>query len=261
MHPKPTETTPFDPALRAEFLGVPFDLVGPSVVENALASRSQSDDFAYVVTPNVDHVVRLARTPEHLTAYHSAWMSWCDSRPLLALARLHGIRLAQITGADATVRILSNIVKPGDRLLFITADDGILTELRARIPTCDVVGISPPPGFDSDPRAFAACVDFIIHNPARFTFIGVGSPRSEALALAVLDSGRARGTAFCIGAALEFVVGRKRRAPAWMRRLGIEWLHRLTSEPGRLWRRYVGAVVPLMFLFIRETLTRRSAAG
>ena len=49
----------------------------------------------------------------------------------------------------------------------------------------------------------------------------------------------AGGTGLCIGASVEFVTGAKRRAPRWMQRLGVEWLHRLLSEPGRLWRRYL----------------------
>ncbi len=64
-----------------------------------------------------------------------------------------------------------------------------------------------------------------------------------------------------MGASLEFMLGLKQRAPQWMRGLGLEWLHRLVSEPRRLWRRYVLAVVPLAGLVltdIRRSIMQRA---
>ncbi|MDY6962423.1 MAG: WecB/TagA/CpsF family glycosyltransferase, partial [Pseudomonadota bacterium] len=66
----------------------------------------------------------------------------------------------------------------------------------------------------------------------------------------------ARGIGLCVGASLEFLVGTKRRAPRWMRSLGLEWLHRMLSDPRRLWRRYCYGVVPLLALFSREIAQR-----
>jgi N-acetylglucosaminyldiphosphoundecaprenol N-acetyl-beta-D-mannosaminyltransferase len=242
---------------RRDFLQVPFDMITVEEVLSTLQLRKAEDPFAYVVTPNVDHVVRLAKRPVLLPAYRAAWMSWCDSHPLRLLARLLGLPMPHLNGTDMTVRIFSEVLRPGDRLVCITADDALLSELAARFPQYQFVGCSPPPGFEDEPRMLAACVDFILDHPARFVFIGVGSPRSERLAHAVLRTGRATGTAFCIGAALEFIVGRKARAPRAMQAMGLEWLHRLASEPRRLWRRYAFAAAPLCVLFTREWMARR----
>nr|WP_284209859.1 WecB/TagA/CpsF family glycosyltransferase [Methylorubrum aminovorans] len=62
-----------------------------------------------------------------------------------------------------------------------------------------------------------------------------------------------------MGASLEFLVGRKRRAPLWMQRAGIEWLHRLAGEPRRLWRRYLFGVAPLARLALAEAAARLAA--
>jgi exopolysaccharide biosynthesis WecB/TagA/CpsF family protein len=77
----------------------------------------------------------------------------------------------------------------------------------------------------------------------------VGSPRQEILAAAIAATGRARGIGLCVGASLEFLVGAKPRAPVWMRRAGLEWLHRLAGDPAGLGRRYLRdcpAIVPLL---------------
>lgn len=244
---------------RRDFLQVPFDMAGIDEVLASLRQRRDGDPFAYVVTPNVDHVVRLARRPDLMPAYRGAWMSWCDSNPLRALARLVGLPMPHLNGTDVMMRVFADVLRPGDRLVCITADDALIGELRQRFPQYDFVGYSPPFGFENDPEQMAACMRFIRDNPGRFVFIGVGSPRSEQLAHAVARDGGATGTAFCIGAALEFIVGRKARAPRAMQRLGLEWLHRMATEPRRLWRRYAFSVAPLCMLFAREVLTRRKA--
>jgi exopolysaccharide biosynthesis WecB/TagA/CpsF family protein len=64
-------------------------------------------------------------------------------------------------------------------------------------------------------------------------------PQQEMIAHAIAAQSGARGTALCIGASIDFLTGRARRAPRWMQRLSIEWLHRLLSDPARLWRRYL----------------------
>ena len=69
--------------------------------------------------------------------------------------------------------------------------------------------------------------------------LAVAMPQQEILALRVAQAGGAVGVGLCIGASLDFLTGRKARAPLWMRKASLEWLHRLLSEPKRLWRRYL----------------------
>jgi N-acetylglucosaminyldiphosphoundecaprenol N-acetyl-beta-D-mannosaminyltransferase len=73
---------------------------------------------------------------------------------------------------------------------------------------------------------------------AQAIWVGLGAPKQDIMAarLRELDAAPA---IFCVGAAFDFVAGTVTRAPLWMRRSGLEWLHRLLSEPRRLWRRYL----------------------
>lgn len=243
--------------LRTRFFRAPFDLVEARAVLPLIAERTAASRFGYVVTPNVDHVVRLRNGDATLAeAYDAAWVSICDSRPIVMLARLLGRRLPHLPGSDLTEQLFRDVVRPGDRIALIAANDELAHAVAAAYPHLDIDWMVPPPRTLSDPGAMRACTDFVARSNARFIFIGIGSPVSERIALGVARQGDAKGTAFCIGASLEFLVGRKRRAPHWMRRLSIEWLHRLLSEPRRLWRRYATGVLPLAGLFVGEIAER-----
>lgn len=246
---------------RVAFLGAPYDLASKEVVIRSLQERTPADPFRYIVTPNVDHLNRLKRQPELLPLYSQAWQSWCDSHIVRRLGYLFGLRLPHLNGTDVVERIFQDVLQPGDRIALIAARPEIAAEMATHFPALDIAAITPPMGFIDDPEAVAACVRFAIESRARFLFIGVGSPQSEQLAGHIASSGEATGTALCIGAALEFITGMKTRAPKSMQRLGLEWLHRLMSEPGRLWRRYVLGVGPLIALVGREIRQRQTQAG
>jgi UDP-N-acetyl-D-mannosaminuronic acid transferase (WecB/TagA/CpsF family) len=119
---------------------------------------------------------------------------------------------------------------------------------------------NPPIGFEKDPIAFRTAVAFVEAHPARFVFLAVGSPRQEILAAAIKARGRASGTGLCVGASLDFLSGGARRAPLWMQRGGLEWLHRLAGEPRRLARRYLLDDPAVFKLLIRERLARSFGA-
>jgi exopolysaccharide biosynthesis WecB/TagA/CpsF family protein len=111
--------------------------------------------------------------------------------------------------------------------------------LQARYGWTRLTHHDPPMGFIHDPAAMEACVRTVLENPARIVLLCVGSPQQEILASRIATAGEATGVGLCVGASLDFVAGVKRRAPRWMQQAHLEWLHRLISEPRRLWRRYI----------------------
>jgi N-acetylglucosaminyldiphosphoundecaprenol N-acetyl-beta-D-mannosaminyltransferase len=205
----------------ASFLGIDFDLLDMAQVTQWLGTRDPRDPFAYIVTPNVDHVVKLEATPrdaEIWSAYDHAALRLCDSRIVAKLARARGIDLPVVPGSDLTATLFDTLIRPGDRVCLIGGDTAMLAELRARWPQVDFRQHVPPMGMLRKPDAMAAAEAFVAEAGARFTLLAVG---------------------LCIGASLDFLTGRKARAPLWMRKASLEWLHRLSSEPKRLWRRYL----------------------
>lgn len=222
-----------------EFLGLRFDLLDAEAARRCIVSLV-ADGFSYVVTPNVDHIVRLDRASDTSLqdAYDGAALCLCDSRILARLARLSGLCLPVVPGSDLTWDLLGFALE-GGRLAVVGGDAGLHQKLASRYPRFDWIFHAPPMGLEQNVAAREAVIGFVEVSAADVTLFAVGSPQSELLCREIAVRGRARGTALCIGASLEFLVGAKRRAPAWMQRAGLEWLFRLLSEPRRLWRRYL----------------------
>lgn len=228
--------------MRTEFLGLDYDPLDTAQTLAWLAGRSADAPFAYLITPNVDHVVRLSRRAENdpvWSAYRDAALCLCDSRILAKLAALRGVKLALAPGSDLTALMFARGFEPGDRICIVGGDESMIADIRARWPEQEWLHHQPPMGLLANPQAIAAAATFVMDARARYTFLAIGSPQQELLAQSILRAGEAVGTGLCVGASIEFVTGRKQRAPKWMQRLSIEWLHRLASEPGRMWRRYL----------------------
>ncbi len=233
-------------------LGHDFWDIGLDEAVTAICERPPELPFAVVVTPNADHVVRLSQRKDLRQYYDTAWMTLLDSRVIYFLAQRLGLHVPQVvTGADLTKALLAQeSVRNGD-ITIIGLDAESVDQLRLKHRLKNVFHHNPPMGFDFDVAAFKCAVDFVHAHPARVVFLAVGSPRQEKLAAAIRQSG-GTGVGLCIGAALEFEAGRLKRAPVWMQRSGLEWLHRLCSEPRRMFRRYLYDDPKIIALLIRE---------
>jgi N-acetylglucosaminyldiphosphoundecaprenol N-acetyl-beta-D-mannosaminyltransferase len=222
------------------FLDFPFSVLTPKDVIALLAQRKHTIPFAYVVTPNVDHVVRAHRaTANLLDLYDGAWLSICDSRVLAMLASLAGIKLPVMPGSDLAAILLDRVIGPGDKITIIGCSIETIRALQARYPLLDLAHHNPPMGFIRDPKAVDNALEFMKSHPARFVFLAVGSPQQEILAQRAACTEGMTGIGFCIGNAINFAAQPTSRAPYWMRRACLEWLHRFYSDPRRLWRRYL----------------------
>ncbi len=238
-------------------LGLDFADFDVETVAQRIADRSPNAPFSYVVTPNADHLVRLARDHSLRPLYQGAMLCLLDSRVVARAARALGLRAPTVTtGSDLTARLILSHLEPGERITIIGLRPAHLDALVARTGIAAPAHYDPPMGFDRDPEEMRRAVRFVLEHPSRLVFLAVGSPRQERLAAAIMASGDARGTGLCIGASLEFLAGVVPRAPAWMQRLGIEWLHRMGSDPRRLVRRYLLDNPPVFWLLLRERLSR-----
>jgi N-acetylglucosaminyldiphosphoundecaprenol N-acetyl-beta-D-mannosaminyltransferase len=250
-------SAPAAPDRASSFLGLRFDRLDEAAALAAVRALAGGERFAYVVTPNVDHLVRLHRRPADRrlwAAYEGAALRLCDSRVLRSLARLSGLELELVTGSDLTARL---IAAPGPlrSAAVIGGDEPLMRELRARYPAWTWHWHAPPHGVLHDPAAQQAIAEFVERSPAGLFLLAIGAPQSELVCALIAERGRARGVGLCIGASLEFVTGTKARAPQWMQRAGLEWLFRLASEPARLWRRYLVEGPQIFLIWWRWRLT------
>jgi N-acetylglucosaminyldiphosphoundecaprenol N-acetyl-beta-D-mannosaminyltransferase len=221
------------------FLNSAFDRIGLETALERITERPASQPFAFVVTPNVDHLVRLGQDRILATLYAQAWMTVCDSRVLELLAFLSGERVQVAPGSDLTAALFGYAIDRDEPVVVIGGDESVIEGIKARYRLTDVRWHQPPMGLRSNPEAIAACAAFVAANPSRFVFLCVGSPQQEMIAAACLERGDCTGLGMCVGASLDFLSGKARRAPLWMQRSRLEWLHRLAEEPQRMWRRYL----------------------
>jgi len=242
-------------------LGLDFADLDVAEAAARIAARPDTAPFGYVVTPNADHLVRLARQPALLPLYRQAALRLLDSRVVRRAARLLALPAPHVVpGSDLTVHLLRGHIRPGERVTIIGLDRRHLPALQAACDLAPPAHYDPPMGFDRDPDELRRTVDFVLAHPARLIFLAVGSPRQERLAAAIAATGQATGTGLCIGASLDFLAGVQRRAPGWLQRAGLEWLHRLATNPTRLGRRYLLDNPPIFALLLRERL-RLSRTG
>lgn len=230
---------------KPSFLGVEFDLGSYESVAREIDQISRGYSFSFIVTANVDHILMLhPREPNSVAAqfqqaYAGASMRLCDSRILQRLARSHGVKLDLITGSDLTPYLFDNGYLTGRKVAIIGGDPQVLPELNSRYPGIHLVQHRPPMGLLQKPDAIEEVLLFIEQERADYVLLAIGAPRSEIVAYQCMVAGKSVGVGLCIGASIEFLLGRKQRAPFWMQRLCLEWMYRLLTEPRRLWRRYI----------------------
>ena len=220
----------------------------------ATAKNFGQSRYGYVVTPNVDHLIRLHEDARFRELYAAADYVLLDSRFLANMLRaLTRRRLPVCTGSDLTAKLLAEVAEAGDRIVVIGGNERQMRNLEARYGFQNLVYFFPPMGFIRDPEAVERCLSFVeAHSPFRFCLLAVGAPQQEILAERLKVRGVARGLVLCVGAAIDFVTGTRRRAPQWMQKAGLEWAFRLGQNPVRLANRYL-VRGPRVFGLLRKT--------
>ncbi|MEM8793329.1 MAG: WecB/TagA/CpsF family glycosyltransferase [Pseudomonadota bacterium] len=216
-----------------------------------------------IVTANLDHIVKLRSDPAFQEAYLRHDLRVADGNPVVWLSKLARRPVELIPGADM-IRPLTSLAAERDvPVALIGTTDAALSaaadRLRAENPGLRVAcTISPPMGFEPEGDAARAYIDEIAVSGARLVFIALGAPKQERLAAFALDHSAGLGFV-SIGAGLDFIAGHQKRAPAWVRRLTLEWFWRFCTNPGRLAKRYLLCAIILPGLMLYALRQRRQS--
>jgi exopolysaccharide biosynthesis WecB/TagA/CpsF family protein len=194
-----------------------------------------------VVTPNADHIIRYYDDPSFRDKYSDAEFVLSDSRFLSYVLRVtKGLHVPVCTGSDLTAALVGKIAQPRDRLVIIGGSAEQAAILARKFGFAELHHMNPPMGFIRDPAAVTRVLEFIEqHSPFRFCLLAVGCPQQETVAQQLKRRGTARGLALCIGASIDFLTGKEKRAPLLFQKLGLEWAFRLLQSPRRLGHRYL----------------------
>lgn len=201
----------------------------------------RGDTCRYIVTPNVDHAVMFQHRSDLRDAYADASLVLADGLPLVIASRLFRRSLPErVAGSDLVPRLLAS-GKPL-RVFLLGAAEGVgdraAEHIRRDCRAVEVVGtLSPPLGFESNATENERILAAIADARPDLLVIGFGAPKQELWVHRNCQRLAAK-VAVCAGATIDFLAGHRRRSPVWMRRAGLEWLHRIASEPRRLAGRY-----------------------
>ena len=212
------------------------------------------DGVALVVTPNIDHIATIRRSPALARAYNKAARIVCDGWPVQLYARFCGVPAARVTGCEITAELMRLAPYPFPQRLFFVVDSAATGQAVRSWAACHGVenGVAVPPfGFDQDPEYCARLAKTIREHRTTVLVMAVGAPRSEVF----VDTYRKLLPpcwAFCVGQAVKIELGLVRRASSRWQSAGLEWLWRLSQEPSRLTKRYVSASIGFGFAVIED---------
>lgn len=198
---------------------------------------------AYVVTPNVDHIVQLETNEELQAVYRNASLILADGKPLIWISKLYGTPIKEkISGSDLFPRLCEMAAQKEYKMFFLGAAEGIAEKaaenLANRFKGLQVVGTySPAIGFEKNPEEMDKIKQMIKNANPDILIVGLGCPKQEKF-MYYHCAELGVPISFGLGASFDFEAGNVKRAPKWMRDHGLEWFYRFTKEPKRMFKRY-----------------------
>lgn len=199
---------------------------------------------AYVVTPNVDHIVQLETNKELQAVYANASLILTDGKPLLWIAKWYGTPIKEkISGSDLFPLLCKMAAEKKYTMYFLGAAEGVAAKaadnLMKRYKGLQVVGTySPPYGFEKDQIEMNKIKTMIRNANPHILIVGLGCPKQEKF---IYYNRKELGVPMSLGlgASFDFEAGNIKRAPKWMADHGLEWLFRITQDPKRMAKRYL----------------------
>lgn len=247
---------------RVTLRNIAFDPVREDDVVDHVVEALNNGLGGQIITPNVDILRRADREEECRAHIESSSLVVADGAPLIWASRISGQPLpARVPGSDLIWSLSQALGEQGRSVYLLGGEPGTAvqaaTVLRARFPRLTIAGeLSPPFGFDTSEEQLARICAEVVAAAPDLVFVGLGFPKQERL-IARLRPLLPRAWFMGCGAAIGFVAGVHRRAPRWMQRTGLEWVHRLLGEPHRLMRRYLLHDVPFAVQLLSGSVQAR----
>lgn len=212
-------------------------------------------------TPNIDHTVQLQRDYEFYQAYKSADYIVLDSQVLFLLYKMRKKSFQEkIAGADFFPLFCEFHKNNSEIKIFLLGalDDvaaGVLDKINKKINREIIVGAySPSHGFYKKLEESKYAIDLINKSGATTLAVAIGAPDQEKWIYRYKNMMPGIKIFFGLGATLDFIVGKQKRAPLWMQRMGLEWFYRLIHEPRRLAKRYLVHDLKFFYYYFLELL-------
>jgi exopolysaccharide biosynthesis WecB/TagA/CpsF family protein len=241
--------------------GITFSSLTEEGVVDTVMRRISAGQGGRVITPNVDILSQALADPALRELVRSAEIVCADGMPILWASRLSGAPLpARVAGSALGPLLARRAAEKGIGLFLLGGNVGAGENAAARLmadhPSLRVGYHYPPPGFEQVPVETEAIRVALDRFGPSVCLVGLGFPKQDLLGRDLLGAFPASWF-IGAGATIGFLAGEFSRAPLWMQRAGLEWVHRLILEPGRLWRRYLIRDLPFAVRLLAAALTSR----
>jgi N-acetylglucosaminyldiphosphoundecaprenol N-acetyl-beta-D-mannosaminyltransferase len=228
--------------IQEQVIGIPVDVLSWRDTVDRIFGWVQHRESRTVCVCDVHSVVHALRNYTHADSLRSADLATPDGAPVAWMIRRKGHPAQErINGPDLMWACCGRAADLGTAIFLYGTTPNTLQRLERRLretfPTLKVVGAISPPFRALSPEEDAAIVASINRSGAQIVWVGLGCPKQEAWMQS--HRGQVKAVMVGVGAALDFHAGVVKRAPLWMQRNGLEWVHRVLQDPRRLAKRYL----------------------
>lgn len=223
-------------------LGVPMHVIQPQEAVALISTWARQRQSKAVGICNAHSLVTARQDRRHEASLLAADLRTPDGAPVAWMMRKLGARRQpRVSGPDLMLDYCAHAAANGESIFLLGSTPDTLDKLQARLrstwPTLRIAGAVSPPFRALSEEEDAALTQQINDSGAGTVWVSLGCPKQERWMAE--HRGKVNAVMVGVGAAFDFHAGTIQRAPEWMRDNGLEWLHRLGSEPGRLWKRYL----------------------
>lgn len=251
---------------RVQIAGVWFDSLTLDQSVRAVVDACAEGRGGWVITANLDHLRRAQRESDYGEMLGEADLVVADGMPIIWASRVQGCALPQrVAGSSMILPLSIAAADKGLRVFLLGGNPGVADQaaevLKDQCPGLVIAGTDcPPMGFEVDEAYMERLKEKIAGSDSNLIYVALGSPKQERL-IREIRSISPNAWWLGIGISLSFLTGEVRRAPSWMQRLGLEWLHRLVQEPKRLAKRYLVDGLPYALVLLLGGLLVRLKGG
>lgn len=257
----PAAVSPRNQLPIVELHGIRLHAITEKACVNHVLDELEARRGGVLVTPNLDHLRRYIVDVSFRVLIAEADVIVPDGMPLVWASRIQGTPLPErVAGSNLISSLTAAAVERG-RSIFLLGGapgtaEGAAKVLKGRHPSLVVADLHCPlPGFEDNPREMAAIIQKLAVAQPDIVYVALGSPKQERL-IARIRQVLPNAWWLGVGNSFSFLCGDVQRAPLWMQKTGLEWVHRLCQEPKRLFHRYIAVGLPFAVWLMGRSLMR-----
>ena len=230
------------PIPRANVLGVGVSAINMQDAVKLSDSLISQNGRGYVCVTGVHGVTEAQSDPKFRSILNSSFLTTPDGMPMVWVGRWQGFNgMGRVYGPDYMLELCKISVAKGYKHFLYGGKPGVAEDLAAalmlRFPGLEIVGTFTPPFRPLNLLEESEFQALLAEKKPDVLWVGLSTPKQERFMFQYQNTFDVKLMAG-VGAAFDIHTGRIKDAPGWMKKAGLQWLHRLVQDPRRLWRRY-----------------------